>query len=156
MEGMKKIYLYLWGVVFLAFGVLVLKDRLAPQKENTPAPSVSTSQVVTASSSAASQVSLIRIFSPVFDELVASPFSLQGEVAYATRLGYRLKDATGEIITEGAVMAADGGAGQSKTFKTEINFSDFQTATGTLEVFDSVSDSESQAAILTIPVAFRP
>ena len=156
MAGTKKIYLYLWAVIFLAFGVLIVKDRVFPPKENIPARPVSAPEAVTASSSATAHVSLIRIFSPVFDELVTSPLTLEGEVAYAARLGYRLKDATGKIVAQGTVTVSDRGVGQPRTFKTEIAFSDVQTATGTLEVFDAAASRESAAGTVTIPVAFRP
>jgi Immunoglobulin-like domain of bacterial spore germination len=93
----------------------------------------------------------IKVTSPQPGEKVTSPISLKGEGrVFESVVSYRLKDASGHVVTSGTVTAAAPDAGQFGPFEKLIGFSNVQGSSLTLEVFQVSAKDGSDSDKVTI------
>lgn len=174
MEGWKTIVggILIVAVIGFALGFIVrgllfpvATTRTTNQTNNqpligarqTPMPTQANSQTGTTPVPQAivSDSGNIKVYTPFQDDLVSSPFVLKGEArVFENSLNFRLTDVSGNIISEGNLMADAPDIGKFGKFEANIEYStpsDF----GTLEVFSLSAKDGSEINLVQIQLKFE-
>lgn len=146
---MKKFVL----IIFIAIAILAvagwyfLNTAKAPVGANTPAPT--------------SKDNLIRVSSPVSNQIIASPLAITGEARgtwyFEASFPVRIEDANGNVL--GRIPAQAQGEWMTENFvpfKAALVFSESRTETGTLILSkDNPSGLPEHDDSISIPVKFK-
>ena len=97
----------------------------------------------------------ITVSSPKSQDLVGSPFKVQGEArVFENVVSLRLRDKTGKILFQGTAEAKSPDIGQFGSFEKEIKFKTKEKE-GFLEVFESSPKDGMDVNKVIIPLKFQ-
>lgn len=96
----------------------------------------------------------IWVTSPVSGQTITSPLHIQGMAqVFEAMVSYRLKDANGNILVEGATMSSMG-APEHGVFDLVLEYPATPSSYGTLEVYEVSMKDGSDRNLVIIPIEF--
>ncbi|MDD4803258.1 MAG: Gmad2 immunoglobulin-like domain-containing protein [Syntrophomonas sp.] len=98
---------------------------------------------------------VIWVTAPVNNQVITSPVKISGNArVFEATVGFRLKDANGNVLNQGFATASEGAPGRGD-FNAELTFKPNNPGKGQLEVFEtSMKDGSDQHKVI-IPVEWQ-